>query len=212
VGWIDLDEGFSDLSQTSIAGVDAATGAVRWVDDGAELGCRVGGSRPIRCRLTGTTTQDPDVIGDLPLVTGLRVVMERFDPATGTTQWQADLGPAISLILDTAPLVRLSPTEFAVGREDGTSVVVDVVSGATRTPADDEVGWCVSENTYRDRLTIRDPHRRLGQDYLTQCRVDGSTVTVLASSPIDKGARLGQIFARVDASGMHGATTGWVTW
>jgi len=212
LGWIDLDEGVTDLSRASIAGVDAATGAVRWVDDGAELGCGVGGTQPIRCRLTGTATQDPDVIGDLPVVTGLRVVMERFDPATGTTQWQADLGPAISLILDTAPLVRLSPTELAVGREDGTSVAVDITSGATRLPADDEVGWCVSENSYRDRRTVPDPHRRLGQEYLTQCRVDGSTVTVLASWPIEMGARVRQIFAWVDASGMHGATTDWVRW
>ena len=46
-------------------------------------------------------TNDPDDPDDIPVVTGLTVVMERFDPATGATVWQADLGPALAVILDT---------------------------------------------------------------------------------------------------------------
>ena len=210
--WLD------DLSEQSMAAVDAATGDVLWVDDGAELGCGIAGypalprQEPIRCRRTGMATNDPDDPDDVPLVTGLNVAMERFDPATGATLWQTGLGPAISLVLDTAPLVRLSPTEFAIGRDDGSSVVVDIVTGETRQPTPDDVGWCVSANIYEDRQDPRDPDRRLGQDYLAQCRYDGSPVYVLTSSPIEAGARSGSTFAWVDAAGMHASTTGWVRW
>ncbi len=216
LGWLDLDPGSDDLSEQSMAAVDAATGDVLWVDDGAELGCGIAGypalprQEPIRCRRTGMTTNDPDDPDDIPLVTGLNVAMERFDPTTGATLWQTGLGPAISLVLDTAPLVRLSPTEFAIGRDDGSSVVVDIVTGETRQPTPDDVGWCVSANIYRQ--DPRDPDRRLGQDYLAQCRYDGSPVYVLTSSPIEAGARSGSTFAWVDAAGMHASTTGWVRW
>lgn len=219
VGWlgtINLDRGRHDLAEHSIAGVEAATGSVVWVDDGAHLGC--GGllttisEKPIRCRMTGTVTSDPDVIDDDLVVTGLTVVMEEFDPATGAAVWQADLGPALALVSDQAPLVRLSPREFAIGREDGSSIAVDIVSGHTRTPEFDEVGWCLSENEVRDSHTLGDPLRRVGHDYLSQCRTDGSSISVLASSPIDGGAWQGQTFAWMDARGMHAATTGWVRW
>ncbi|MEA2973173.1 MAG: hypothetical protein QOG82_1631 [Actinomycetota bacterium] len=215
LGWGDSDPSSFDLSQESIAGVDAATGSVVWVDDGAELGCGIvslSRQESIRCRRTGTATSDPDDPDDVPVVTGLTVVMERFDPATGATLWQADLGAALSLVLDTAPLVRVTPTEFAVGRDDGTSIVVDIVSGHTRPPTLDDVGWCASTNVYVDSLTSGAPENRRGDDYLTQCRPDGSTVFALTASPVETGARLGQTLAWVDAGGMHAGTTGWVRW
>lgn len=211
LGWIDPDRSTVDLSEAVTAGVDAATGASRWIVDGAELGCGVllGDflvSKPIRCRTRGVVTNDAD---DTSSVAGLEVVMERFDPATGATQWQADLGAAVSLVLATAPVSRLSPTEIAVGREDGTSIVVDIDSGTTRAPTADDVGWCESENTYVDNRTRGDERR--GDDYVTQCRPDGSRVDGLVASPIEAGARLGQTFVWADESGMHAAATGWVT-
>ncbi len=210
--------GSIDLSEYSIAGVDAATGSVVWVEDGAALGCgfvlatALLRSEPIRCRMTGTLTNDPDDPDDEVVVTGLSAVIERFDPKTGTTVWEADLGPALALVLDRAPLVRLSRFEFAIGREDGISVAVDLVTGHTRTPAFDEIGWCISDNMVRDRRTIREPYRRRGENNLTQCRADGSRIDSLASSPIENGAWMGQTFAWVDARGMHASTTGWVRW
>ncbi len=218
LGWVPLDPGQWDLSQSSIAGVNAATGEVVWIDDGAELGCGytlatvVVRGEPLRCRMTGTTTNDPDDPDDETIVAGLTVVMERFDPATGATVWQADLGPALALVLDRAPLVRLSRTEFALGREDGSSVAVDIVTGHTRTPAPEDIGWCFSDNIVRDRRTLRDPVRRRGESYVAQSRPDGTTVDGLVSSPIERGAWLGETFAWVDARGMHASTTGWVRW
>jgi hypothetical protein len=214
LGRLDRDRFNTDLSESSISGVDAATGEVRWVVDGVGLGCGGGlhdvglspGPTPFRCRITGTVTRDQD--GENPVVTGLTVVMEQFDPATGATLWEADLGAAESLILGKPPLIRLSSTEVVVGRQDGSSLVVDVATGQTRTPAPNETGWCSSVNTYHDARAHGPTKDRRGQDFVTPCRLDRSPIGVLAPNPPPAVAVSGTIHAWVDAGGMHGADAG----
>jgi hypothetical protein len=217
VGWLgrlDRDRSSIDLSESSISGVDAATGEIRWVVDGVDLGCGGGldgadlssGPAPLRCRTTGTVTRDQD--GENPVVTELTVVMEQFDPATGATLWEADLGAAESLILGKPPLIRLSSTEIVVGRQDGSSLVVDVASGQTRVPAAGETGWCSSENTYHDVRAYGPTGDRRGQDFVTPCRLDRSPIDVVAPNPPPVVAVSGPNHAWVDAGGMHGADTG----
>lgn len=217
VGWlgrIDDDRSTTDLSESTISGVDAATGEVVWIIDGVELDCGGGlrgadlapGPAPLRCRTTGTVTRDDE--GRNPVVTGLNVVMEQFDPATGATLWEADLGAAESLILGTPPLIRLSSTEIVVGRQDGTSLVVDVATGQTRTPAPDERGWCSSENAYPDIRLSGPANERLGQEFVTPCGLDRLPIDVLAPNPPPVVAVSGTTHAWVDAGGMHAADTG----
>ena len=215
VGWlgrIDTNRSSTDLSESTITAVDAATGDAVWIVDGVIPDCDLSyldlspGPAPLRCRRSGTITRDEN--RENPIVTGLSIVLEQFDPTTGATLWEADLGAAESLVLDTPPLVRLSSTEIVVGRQDGSDIVVDVASGQTRQPAPDETGWCWSENTYPDVRTYAVDKRRRGYDYVTPCGLDRSPIDVVAPNPPFAVARSGPILAWVDARGMHGADSG----
>lgn len=215
VGWlgrIDPDRSSTDLSERSVTAVGAATGAVLWVVDGFDLGCGLHtidldvDTSPLRCRRTGTVTRDQ--AGENPVVTGLNVTMEQFDPVTGMPAWEADLGAAESLVLGTPPVIRLSATEVVVGRQDGSSLAVDVASGKTRIPAPGETGWCSSENIYPDVRSYGQTKDRLGQDFVTPCRVDRSPVSGLAPDPPGAVATAGEVRAWVDAGGMRATVVG----
>jgi outer membrane protein assembly factor BamB len=215
VGWlgrIDADRSTTDLSESSITSVDAATGEVVWVVDGVSLDCGLAGAdlppgpAPLRCRRTGIVTRDEN--GEHPVVTGLNVVLEQFDPTTGESLWEADLGAAESLILGEPPLIRLSSTEIVVGRQDDSSLGVDVASGQTRVPAPGDTGWCSGENMFPDVRSYLPTKDRRGQDFVTPCRLDRSPIDALAPNPPPVVAVSETIHAWVDAGGMHAADSG----
>jgi hypothetical protein len=83
-----------------------------------------------------------------------------------------------------------------------------VASGKTRIPAPGETGWCSSENIYPDVRSYGQTKDRLGQDFVTPCRVDRSPVSLLAPDPPGAVATAGEVRAWVDEGGMHAAVVG----
>ena len=212
VGWLGTRQEWPEDGELAfvpqhMAGVDAATGETRWVAEGAPscgsrlwgLTLRVNELEPsIRCRMAGSYHLAGGRV-DRTVVTD--AVMEGFDPATGEATWTVPLGAASALSDDVHPLVRLGPTRFALTRDDGSRVAVDVVSGTAEDVAADVVGWCVSENRFD--LGGGTDSLRLGQDFTTPCRVDGTPLPAPVAPDEALGPVVDDRFAWVDAGGLH---------
>lgn len=213
VGWLGTRQDWPDDGELAfvpqhMAGVDAATGETRWVAEGAPscgsrlwgLTLRVDGREPsIRCRMTGSHHVED---GRIARTVVTDAVMEGFDPTTGEATWTVPLGAASALSDDVRPLVRLGPTRFAVTRDDGSRIAVDVVSGATEDVAADVVGWCVSENVL-DLADGTGTAQRIGEDLTTPCRVDGTPQPAPMAPDEALGPLVDDRFAWVDAAGLH---------
>lgn len=143
---------------------DLATGSSRWIAEGTALGCLGGhpilnwnqdeGTDPphaFRCRYTGTAAFSMSALTGSQLVTsGLGVTLERFDPASGVTQWTSPLGDARTLAADTstgAAEALLDDSHLFVSNSAG-GLIVDLNNGQSRASGSSDVLWCDDIRTY----------------------------------------------------------------
>jgi PQQ-like domain len=218
VGWFAAENTWQDgeapVPAHFVAGIASATGDTRWVTEGDPvcgwrlygLGMKVGDRAPwIRCKVTGNVE-----VANFNRVSWkyTDVVMEGFDPATGSTTWTADLGAASALDDPSKLLARKGPTTFVVARDDGTLLAVDVGTGATTTPDASLPAWCSSSNEYHYtdyETAFPDDPNRSGHDYLTPCTLTGDPLPAPSKPDDGIGALAGDIFVWMDAGGLHGA-------
>ncbi len=150
-----------DLTTFRMVALDDATGAVAWTDEGSTPACvdRLAVPRALlapaapagpslRCRSTGRAQFARDV-EDEATFTDLDVVLEHFDPATGETDWELDLGARPSLPLrnrgvDLRGVGAVAGPRTSVLPVDGTPTLVDLVDGTTSAPDPDAVLACLT--------------------------------------------------------------------
>jgi hypothetical protein len=206
---VDVPEfGSAEVVPQYTAGIDASTGATLWVVEGdpscgerlTELNLRVNGAQPwLRCRMTGTLDWEDRVVSGADV----DAVMEGFDPATGEATWTVELEGASGLYVDTRPLVRFGRASFALTLDDGSRFSLDVGTGQTIDVDADTLGWCFTDNTYR-QAEGPDPSR-LGPDFTTPCDLSGEPHRTPAEPDEAVGIQADGIFVWMDADGLHGA-------
>jgi outer membrane protein assembly factor BamB len=215
VGWLgsvvaEQSDGEVEIPVEHIAGIDEVTGETRWLTEGY-IGCEqlnrldlrdapLRSSPWLRCRPTGTAILADDELESVTLTSN---VLEGFDPATGAAVWSVDTGAASALWDDERPLVRLSPTSFALTKDDGTLLGVDIRDGTVLDITAEDVGWCraVNRYDYADSST----GDRVGHDFATPCSVDGTPLAVPADAEEDLGIVVRDVFVWMDEAGLHGA-------
>jgi hypothetical protein len=202
-----------DLTTFRMVALDDATGAVAWTDDGSTPACvdrlavpraRLAPATPagpsLRCRPTGTAVFPRDVEGEVRF-TDLGVVLEHFDPATGETDWELDLGARPSLPLrnrgvDLRGVGAVAGPRTSVLPVDGTPTLVDLVDGTTSAPDPDAVLACLTpaatfshpDSWYADR-GVAVPTERYGGHLVVPCGPDLEPVD--AGLPPDVVAAVG---------------------
>jgi NACHT domain-containing protein/putative pyrroloquinoline-quinone binding quinoprotein len=206
---VDVPEfGTADVVPQFTAGIDVATGETVWVAEGDpncgdrldSLNLQVNGAEPwLRCRMTGTLDWEDSI------VTGAEVdvVMEGFDPTTGESTWTAEMPGASGLYVDERPLVRFGRGSFALTLDDGDRFSFDLTTGRTVDVDPDTLGWCYTDNTYRQ---AEGPDTsRLGPDFTTPCDLTGQPHRTPAEPDDAVGLQLDGTFVWMDPAGLHGA-------
>lgn len=200
-------DGDHDLPTQYTAGIDVATGDTRWISEGATALCfRLVGmalvpvdSRWVRCLTTGTlTVADDEIVG-----WDLDSRIEEFDADTGEAEWSVDLGPSSALGDDSLALVRLSALRFALVRDDGTTVGVDLGQGEEFDPDENQVGWCESANQYE--YARSNFGYRVGDSFATPCSLASPQLQAPAEADLAMGVSVADMFVWMDAAGLHGA-------
>jgi len=200
-------EGPHEMTTLQTAGIDAASGETRWLEDGT-FGCgRVTRLRllvdddwpRIRCIWHGTADfGDPDH----PEIEVEDSRIEGFDPETGKTTWTVEMGAADPLLELGGVLVRIDATRFAAKRDDGSVVGVDVAAGKALDVGPEDLGWCFEENWYPYGAP---DETRLGGYFTQPCSLDGEDRPAPAKPDRGAGALTGDVFVWMDADGLHGA-------
>lgn len=142
----------SDLVPPSMVALDAATGEERWRAPGTTQACLThglafrdptGDLRPVRCRY-GEPAAGWEATEEVA------ITLEGFDRATGEPTWSRDVG----LWGDDQPLSEGGRGPgWGVGDEillpgPGGPLVLDLVTGATRSPDEHAVRWCERPRTF----------------------------------------------------------------
>ena len=204
---VDLpQDGERELADAQTAGIDAITGTTRWLEPGwqgcgrlASLRLTVDGVPPwVRCDWDASAWFEDDRPQSYTVE---RSVMYGFDPANGAASWTVDLGRTSALLDPEGFVVRLDRTAFAVTRDDGSLVGVDVGTGEELAVDDHDVGWCFETNFY--------PYQdadRVGADLAHPCNLAGEAQPAPLRSDDAVGVLSGGVFVWMDGSGLHGAT------
>jgi hypothetical protein len=130
-------------------------------------------------------------------------VMEGFDPTTGEATWTTELQGASGLYDDERPLVRFGRGGFALTLDGGDLFTFDVTTGQVVDVDSDTVGWCYTDNTYRQ---AEGPDTsRLGPDFARPCTLGGDPRRTPGEPDEAVGIQLDGVFVWMDAEGLHGA-------
>lgn len=199
------DDGDIPFPADQVAGIDWETGETRWLGAG-DLLCGPlydllgdGYEYPpwIRCAATGTVRVEDEWPAEWGVETSR---IDGFDAVTGKATWSVDMGAASALWDPLASLVRLDATTFALRRDDGTLLVVDVSDGSSPEVDDDDVGWCFIENEYDDQELVR-----TGANFTNPCSLDGERQNVPVKADNGVGVTVDGVFVWMDELGLHGA-------
>lgn len=179
----------------STAGIDRETGEILWQQLSTEVFCRTGlGEHPIRCKYQGTVIPTNRADSD----PAAKIWLERFDPATGHTEWRTGLGTAPDLTMyDVDPDDFLKPRPgaipdtFAYVSEEEIMMrtgakqyqIINVVNGQTR----DGVGvaaWCRTMKEVKGTAAGGTNSDTLyGRGLLEPCAFPASTSNAEPSAP-----------------------------
>ncbi|WP_433220178.1 hypothetical protein ACQP00_17255 [Dactylosporangium sp. CS-047395] len=170
---------------SATAALSEADGSVVWRDAGSALGCQgtvevpvdpanpESESIPVRCRYKGTSTWS--AASKSMSRSGLDVVVEGFDPATGKTTWSVPVGAAEELVTLTAGRALTGPGRLLVSGGTG-PIVIDLTTGRTEKPAADATFWCGTraEFEYGEAYYIdgKPEHQRIGGELGAPCGID----------------------------------------
>ena len=137
----------SDIGVLRLVAFDGTDGRVAWSRKGAEHSCLgIDTDMPrVRCAFKGVVTYS--AAADVTKVRGGAATVEGFDPETGKTTWSVSVAAnaVADLIGDRDQRVARGATAL-VETEQGPRVV-DLATGETSVPGDDEVFVCASEST-----------------------------------------------------------------
>ena len=188
-------EAFSyDLGVLRLAAFDGTDGTVAWSRRGAEHSCLgiTDDSPRVRCVFKGEVTYSAE--GKLTKLEGGSATIEGFDPETGKTTWSVPVAAraVADLVDDKDQKVALGDTGL-VETDEGPRVV-DLATGETAVPGDDEVFVCATENTifkyampiFIDRRPIT---RRYGGPMLSACTADGTAAPAYTTASVTDGGR-----------------------
>lgn len=166
----------ADLADNTTVGFAARTGKRLWRDRGTSWQCwgglvqatRTGRSldpdpgMPLRCRTAGRAVAKKDRSGFS--ITGLKVTLERLDPATGKSSWRLPLGAVPGMDGFALPTSSyIDATHTSVPAEKGT-VVVDLGTGALRPAVAGDRLNCPLER----QMEYRTPFRLATGPYYTR--------------------------------------------
>ena len=167
------------------SGFAVVTGDVRWQRHGTSIDCEgtlePPDTVPVRCRYTGSISYHFPTHGKGQMrvtTSGLRVTVEGFDPADGSTTWSHRLGALTSLVDDGSRSIIASEREALI-RTPGRPTIVNLANGATRPVAAGETFWCsyTQSFTQTPQLGVE----KVG--YLTRiCDANGKPATTLPRS------------------------------
>ena len=171
----------SRLSKSGVAGIDAATGKVRWRARGSLcLDDRIGDDHEtgnVRCRDTGIGRVSPG--SQRYRWSKLHATVEGFDPRTGKATWSLDVGPGKKRPFEGREVVYAGPGTVAVRTHDG-PVVLDLQDGSRRAPVEGEVFTCLKEKTfaYEEGYSFSDrvEFERRGTGVVAPCDARGKAV------------------------------------
>ena len=181
-----------DIGVLRLVAFEGADGKVVWSRNGAEHTCLgIHTDKPrVRCVFTGVVTYSAK--GELTEVQNGSAVLEGFDSETGKTTWSLPMANSAvgDLIDDRDQKVALGDTALVETGEGPR--LVDLATGKTAAPADDEVFVCASANTVfqyaMSFFSNGDPvTRRYGGPLYRPCGADGAdasayTVAALTDS------------------------------
>ena len=183
-----------DFGIYRLVAFDGSDGKVLWSRKGAEHSCLgITTDTPrVRCLIQGEVTYSSG--GKLIRVEGGSATVEGFDPETGEARWSVPVArdAVPDLIDDREQKVALGDTGL-VETEQGPRVV-DLATGKTAEPADDEVFVCATENrTFEYAMPIfidGDPiTRRYGGQLLRPCTADGADAAAYTTAAVTDGGR-----------------------
>ena len=169
------------------AGIEAATGEVRWTRPDAVIKC-AGSLRDVltveaplfACRSTGTVTLDGDssVLSD-----DANFVLEGLDRRDGRAFWSHDVGRVPELGYADGGLVGLGGSVVALRSTSGSTTVVDLADGSLQDYEPTAHGWCPQDDWYALYL-VGEEKESPAETYRTPCLADG---TPAAAVSIDDG-------------------------
>lgn len=194
-----------DLSSYVTVAIDASTGERVWRDDASLPYCSYDlplprgldsededvSPVPIRCRYAGSAVI---LDGEEPVFDNLEVTVEGFDAKTGETTWTLPLGAVEGLVFTGGVGAVAGPEEIVLPAPDG-AVIVNLLDGATRDPASDEVLACQSERVtfdYREPYYFGDVAvlERSGGTFTVPCLPDGTPSAEPMSTAAIQGVAL----------------------
>lgn len=177
-----------DLARSDVsAGFRASDGALLWRARGTYVACNGVLERddpvPVRCRYRGHVTyrlaaDHNRIVGTT--TSGLSVVIEGFDPASGRTRWSHDLGAARAMVGD--GVVPIASDTQSVVRIAGVYRVLDLRTGAT-SAASAPAYWCLDDRTFH-AVPQAPTEYRVGE-VVSACRADGAKTTAVPATAPD---------------------------
>ncbi|MGI8529448.1 MAG: PQQ-binding-like beta-propeller repeat protein [Geodermatophilaceae bacterium] len=187
-----------NLAAVVSVALDAATGELVWRDEGSLPNCTTAlplpralddedsgvGPGPVRCRYAGGVVLQ---LEQDPVFSELDVTVEGYDVRTGDTTWTLPLGAVEGLVFDGGVGAVAGPQEILLPAPDG-PLLVNLTTGQTEEPAEDQVLFCASERVrfdypepfYVDELALRE---RSGGTLTIPCHPDGAATSDPIPSP-----------------------------
>lgn len=160
------------------AGFDVGDGRLWWQQHGTSIGC--GSSlwlgadppTPVWCRYTGTITYHAGTAGRAPTVTtsGFSVRVQGFDPEGGRVLWSRSFGAATTLAPGAGAGGVAVSDRAVLLRVPAGPVVLDVVTGAVRSPRAGESFWCRQRREFAE--TPRSTPAHVGE-VIASCDLQG---------------------------------------
>jgi hypothetical protein len=220
-----------DFTREMSAGFRISDGKPVWRDPGSLYACgylpcpgqanpsvsrQADGSREptigIRLRISGQATYKLTGLSPPLISRKSRVIVEGFDPATGSRRWSFDAGHDTGLMAQTLLPPQTSAASIAL-RTAGGYREVDLSSGAQHGVPARTVGWCRRMISYRQTKAYNAGNGRalydyVGQDGLFACTLDGRPAKQPARVPAfiaQLGAESGGLIAWSDKNGFFAA-------
>ncbi len=187
-----------DIGLLRLVAFDGTDGKVAWSRKGAKHTCLgIDTETPrVRCVLKGALVYSDK--GEVTKVRGGAATVEGFDAETGKTTWSLPVAADAVADLITDRDQKVADGATALVQANQGPRVVDLATGETAEPTDDEVFVCASQNTSFDYampyFSDGEPiTRRYGGQLLRPCSTDGTAAPAYTvASLTDAGEAAGK--------------------